>query len=69
MNVLQCPRCTIKLRHPSELRDHLASDHPSFEARAASAEDDLLGACHCHHHESPAAGRWLHRSDRAKNAA
>lgn len=69
MNVLQCPRCAIKLRHASELRDHLTSDHPNFEANPASVEDDLLGACHCHHQESPAGGRWLNRSHGTKNAA
>jgi hypothetical protein len=69
MNVLQCPKCEIRVWHASELRDHLTTDHPSFESRATSAEDDLLGACYCHHAEAPGSGRWLSRSGDAKNAA
>lgn len=49
-NILQCPRCEVRFRSPSELNDHLASDHPDFRAAADTVEDDLLGACHCHHH-------------------
>lgn len=49
-NVLQCPRCEVRFPNPSELNDHVASDHPDFRSAAATIEDDLLGACHCHHH-------------------
>jgi hypothetical protein len=69
MKVLQCPKCEVRVWHPSELRDHLTTDHPSFESNALSVEDDLLGACHCHHPEAPASGRWLNRSTGAKNVA
>ncbi len=34
-NVLQCPRCEVRLPSPSELNDHLASDHPDFRSTAA----------------------------------
>jgi hypothetical protein len=50
MGVLQCPRCPVRFRFPSELRDHLDTDHPGFAARPMSVAEDLLGACHCHHH-------------------
>ena len=68
MSALQCPRCAIRVRHANELRDHLTIDHPDFESFASSAEDDLLGACLCHHSTSPNNGAWLSKSG-DKNAA
>ena len=47
--VLQCPRCEVRVPTISELNDHLSHDHPDFRAQADTMEDDLLGACHCHH--------------------
>ena len=67
MNALQCPKCAVRVPHASELRDHLAVDHPDFASRAPSVEDDLLGACLCHHPSSPSNGRWA--GNRGKNAA
>jgi hypothetical protein len=68
MNAFQCPRCTVRVRYANELRDHLTTDHPDFESVASSVEDDLLGACLCHHPTSPSHGRWLH-DPADKNAA
>ena len=64
MQVLQCPRCEMRFPSASELSDHLSVDHPEFHSNAASVENDLLGACHCHHrggsphakHDEPAPG-------------
>jgi hypothetical protein len=49
MDALQCPRCPVRFRYASELRDHLEHDHPDFRARPTDAAEDLLEACHCHH--------------------
>lgn len=49
MDALQCPRCEIRVRFASELRDHLEKDHPEFGADASTAAADCLEACHCHH--------------------
>jgi hypothetical protein len=50
MHVFQCPRCDMRFLNAPELTDHLSIDHPDFHATPTNAEDDLLGACHCHHH-------------------
>ncbi|HET7482284.1 MAG TPA: hypothetical protein VFK89_05425 [Actinomycetota bacterium] len=50
MHVVQCPKCELRLATPSELQDHLSTDHPDFRSAATSVEDDLLAACHCHAH-------------------
>ena len=50
MTALQCPRCQLRFVTGAELRSHLEVDHPSFHAGATTVDEDLLGACHCHHH-------------------
>lgn len=52
MRVLHCPRCEVRFLIAAELTDHISLDHPDFHATATSAENDLLAACHCHHHAS-----------------
>src|SRR5919109_1458752 len=49
--VFQCPKCQLKFRFPTELYNHLGSDHPSFHVRARTVEDDLLTASHRPRHE------------------
>ncbi len=61
-NVLQCPRCEVRFPSPSELNDHLASDHPDFRSTAATVEDDLLSACHCHHHGATSKAHSVRKS-------
>jgi hypothetical protein len=51
VHVLQCPKCEVRLPSASELKDHLATDHPDFEATALSVEIDLLSAVHRHRDE------------------
>jgi hypothetical protein len=67
MDALQCPRCPVRFRFASELRDHLEHDHPGFRARPTDATEDLLDACHCNHGHPT--GRGLSRPDRINNAA
>lgn len=50
MQVLQCPKCEVRFHTSSELNDHVVRDHPDFHATSTNVEDDLLAACHCHHH-------------------
>lgn len=57
MDTLSCPRCDLRFRYASELRDHLGVDHPDFSSKAGSVAADLLDACHCHHHAPGAHGR------------
>ena len=49
MTIHQCPRCELRFSFSSELKNHLDDQHKAFRAMAGSVEDDLLGACHCHH--------------------
>jgi hypothetical protein len=63
MHVLQCPKCEVRLPSAAELKDHLATDHPDFEATASSVENDLLSASHRHHDGVKAlSGRGVRRS-------
>jgi hypothetical protein len=57
MDTFSCPRCDLRFRFASELRDHLGVDDPGFRSRASSVAADLLDACHCHHHASGARAR------------
>jgi len=38
VHVRQCPKCKILFASLSELKDHLATDHPDFEVTASTAE-------------------------------
>ncbi len=57
MSALQCPDCDLRFAFASELVDHLRRDHPDFHANPGSVEEDLLAACHCHHHPGSGARR------------
>ena len=50
MDTFHCPRCDLRFRYATELRDHLGQDHREFHSHTASVAADLLDACHCHHH-------------------
>ncbi len=50
MDIFQCPECDLKFRYSSELKEHLASDHPEFHVDPKSLEDDLLSAAYRHRH-------------------
>ncbi len=52
MTIYQCPGCELRYATGSELLEHIASDHPSFEVTSKSAEDALLSAAHRHRHAS-----------------
>ena len=42
MEVLQCPVCDLKFRLSSELEQHLKLEHPKFEAKARSGDEQAL---------------------------
>ena len=42
MDVLQCPVCALKFRFSSELDQHLSLEHPNFDAKARSGDDEAL---------------------------
>ena len=42
MEVLQCPVCALKFRFSSELEQHLSLEHPNFEAKARSGDEQAL---------------------------
>jgi hypothetical protein len=44
MDVLQCPECPLKFRFPAELEEHLALEHPDFEAKARGRDEDSMSA-------------------------
>jgi uncharacterized C2H2 Zn-finger protein len=44
MEVLQCPECDLKFRFSSELEEHLALEHPDFEAKAQGRDEDSMSA-------------------------
>jgi hypothetical protein len=44
MEVLQCPVCDLKFRFSSELEEHLALEHPDFEARPRGRDEDSISA-------------------------
>lgn len=67
MDALQCPRCELRFRYASELRDHLNDDHPAFQNRALTTTADLLDACHCHHRHP--VGHGPRRTSHLNNAA
>lgn len=52
MNVYQCPACELRFGVGTELLEHIAIDHPSFESTSKTVEDSLLGAAHRHRHAS-----------------
>jgi hypothetical protein len=39
MEILQCPECPLRFRNESELEQHLALDHPDFDAKVKRADD------------------------------
>jgi hypothetical protein len=67
METLQCPRCALRFRFASELRDHLDHDHSEFEVHAKTTSADLLDACHCHHQHP--VGNGPHHTSHENNAA
>jgi hypothetical protein len=42
VEILQCPVCELKFRFSSELEEHLALEHPDFEAKARSGDEQAL---------------------------
>ena len=42
MDVLQCPVCALKFRFSSELDQHLSLEHPKFDAKARSGDNEAL---------------------------
>jgi hypothetical protein len=67
MDALQFPRCEIRVRFASELRDHLENDHPGFRADASTPAADPIDACHCHHGHP--VGKGPHLMTHLNNAA
>jgi hypothetical protein len=41
MHVRQCPKCKILFPGISELKNHLATDHPDFEVAASAAQSGI----------------------------
>ena len=72
MQVLQCPKCEIRLPSMSELKDHLATDHPDFDASASSGDASFFSAGHPHSgtivaaNKRPRESRKLGGSDRRR---
>ena len=44
MEVLQCPECALKFRFSAELEEHLALEHPDFEAKPRKRDEDSMSA-------------------------
>ena len=44
MFVFQCPECALRFLTSSELEQHLAADHPDFQAQIHSLDDVLAAA-------------------------
>jgi hypothetical protein len=44
MDVLQCPECALKFRFSAELEQHLALEHPDFEAKPRGRDEDSMSA-------------------------
>jgi hypothetical protein len=53
MEVFQCPVCELKFHYPSELDDHVATEHPNFHWEPVSVEGSLLEGTHRRHHVTP----------------
>lgn len=56
MDVYQCPACELRFRNANEQLDHIATDHPGFQAEATSEENQLIGASHLHRRRRKASG-------------
>lgn len=52
MDVYQCPDCELKFRNSSELRQHIAIDHPKLHLDTKEWDDSTFSAWHHrrHHH-------------------
>ncbi|MGH2808074.1 MAG: hypothetical protein ACRDKT_12465 [Actinomycetota bacterium] len=50
MDVYQCPGCKLRFALANELLNHITLDHPNFDVRSKSEEDELLSAAHRHRH-------------------
>jgi len=53
VEVFECPVCDLKYHYPSELDDHIATEHPTFEWSPKTLEDSLLGTTHRHRDRTP----------------
>lgn len=53
MEVFQCPECELKFHYPSELDEHMATEHSNFRWEPKSVEDSLLAATHRPRHLTP----------------
>ena len=42
MAVMQCPECPLRFQFSSELEDHLKTDHPDFDAKPRSGDEQAL---------------------------
>lgn len=59
MDVYQCPCCELRFISGSEMKQHMALDHPDVEADTATAEQSRMSS-YKHRH----AGRHEASSDR-----
>lgn len=50
MDVYQCPDCELKFRNTSELRQHIAFDHPKLHLDIKELDDATFSEWHHRRH-------------------